>query len=74
MESTDFGIRQAVILKEKPEQSFVRWVRIIIRSAPMTLYLLPLPFAITYRWLPGASHCESLAILVTYVTVRDGGK
>jgi hypothetical protein len=45
----DFGVRQAKILKEKPEQSFVRWIRITIRSAPMTAFILvraPQPHAI----------------------------
>jgi hypothetical protein len=41
-----FVVRQEVIRHEKKEESAVRWLRIILRSLPMSFYILGLPFVL----------------------------
>ena len=42
-------MRQEVIRHEKKEQSAFRWFRIILRSLPMSFYILGLPYILVYH-------------------------
>lgn len=67
-ESKNFGIRQEVIRTEKPMDSFVRWVRIVLRALPMTFYILVTPYLLIYHYFPGATEGRVTASLVGFTT------
>jgi len=66
-ESKSFGIRQETIRYEKKEQSALRWVRIILRSLPMTAYLVFLPYFLVYRVFPSVTNDQITLLLVGYL-------
>ncbi len=66
-ESKDFGIRQEKVRDEKVEESFVRWVRIILRSLPMTFYITIVPWLLVYYSFPHSSKNRVVGGLVGFV-------
>ena len=66
-ESKSFGIRQETIRHEKKEQSALRWLRIILRSLPMSFYLLVLPYFLVYRVFPTMTNDRITLLLVGYL-------
>ncbi len=52
---------------EKKEETFVRWVRILLRSLPMTFYLIVLPYLLVYRVFPYANNGDILTYTVLYL-------
>ena len=67
-ESKDFGIRQEKVRDEKVEESFVRWVRIILRSLPMTFYITIVPWLLVYYSFPHSSKNRVVGGLVGFVS------
>jgi hypothetical protein len=68
-EATAFGVRQEVIRRERPEQSLVRWLRIVARSLPMSVFLLAVPYLLVYRVFPGRGGRAVTGCLVAYLSL-----
>ncbi len=67
-ESKDFGIRQEKVRDEKVEESFVRWVRIILRSLPMTFYITVVPWLLVYFSFPHSNKHLVVGGLVGFIS------
>lgn len=67
-ESTAFGHRQEAIRVEKVDQSTLRWIRIVVRSAPMASFLLVLPYVLVYRVFPSTPGPRIVAYLLGYIS------
>lgn len=65
-EAKAFGARQEAIRTEKKEESAIRWVRIILRSLPMSFFLLALPYLLVFRVFPSASNDAITLYLVLF--------
>ena len=65
-ESKAFGVRQEAIRVEKKEESAIRWVRIVLRSLPMTFFLLALPYLLVFRIFPTVDNDTIKMYLVLY--------
>ena len=78
--SEKFGIRQEVIRAENCFQKAIRWIRILLRSLPMTFYILILPYILIYNYFPKVSgrdqnnviigYCSSVLVLQVLGTMR----
>lgn len=60
-------VRQEVIRHEKKEESLVRWLRIILRSLPLSFYLLALPYLLVYHVVPTSSNDHIVLYIVLYL-------
>ncbi len=63
-------MRQEVIRQEKKEESAIRWLRIVLRSMPMSCYILVLPYVLVYHMFgKHQSNKESITLyLVGYLS------
>ena len=66
-ESKAFGVRQETIRHEKKEQSALRWLRIVLRSLPMSIYLLVVPYLMVYRLFPTYNNDQITYWVVGYL-------
>ena len=66
-ESKAFGDRQETIRHEKKEQSALRWLRIVLRSLPMSIYLLVVPYLMVYRLFPTCNNDQITYWVVGYL-------
>jgi hypothetical protein len=66
-------VRQEVVRHEKKCESLVRWVRIILRSLPLTFYMLPLPYLLVYKVFPAALHHGNESNITAYLVLYFAG-
>ena len=66
-DSVDFVVRERRILQENKKESGLRWLRMVLRSLPMSLYLLVLPYLMVYNIFPSCNNDQITYWVICYL-------